>query len=270
MAAFDRNAKPGADASDDAIIQWLQQEYDAPFEGWDFAYLSGRRIKIGKEPWDYFDIVIDHLAGRDSLLDLDTGGGETLSKVLSRSQFKGRVSATEGFAPNVEVAQKLLAPLGVEVEAVNDDDPLPFMDDSFDVITNRHGADHHPSELARVLKAGGVYITQQVGAGTNQELEALVGCPRTVFDTTGAGTEAARLFKEAGFESLRVEEAQYKTQYKDVGALAYYLKAIPWEAVGFSVPACADALLDLHRDVESGRRTIELSFHLNLLIARNG
>ena len=267
MDAANRIAKPGPDAPDDAIIRWLQQEYDAPFEGWDFAYLSGRRLKIGKEPWDYVEVVIDHLVGRDSLLDLATGGGEILSNVLSRSRFKGRVSATEGFAPNVALARKLLAPFGVEVEAVNDDNPLPFMADSFDAITNRHGGDNHPAKLARLLKAGGVYITQQIGAGTNQELEALVGCPRTVFDTSGTGTEG---FKEAGFEIVRVEQAQYKTQYIDVGALAYYLKAIPWEAVGFSVSACADALLDLHRDVESGNRTIDLSFHLNLLVARNG
>ena len=46
---------------------------------------------------------------------------------------------------------------------------LPFDDESFDVVIDRHG-DYNPPEIYRVLKPGGVVIMQQVGAENEYHL----------------------------------------------------------------------------------------------------
>jgi hypothetical protein len=60
-------------------------------------------------------------------------------------------------------------------------------------------------------------------------------------------------------------DAVFETHYADVGALTYYLKAIPWEAVGFSVAACADRLVALHRRLGAGD-AIVLTFDTYLVV----
>lgn len=46
---------------------------------------------------------------------------------------------------------------------------LPFRDASFDVVLDRHEA-YDPSDVARVLASGGVFLTQQVHGRSYAEL----------------------------------------------------------------------------------------------------
>jgi hypothetical protein len=106
-------------------------EYNHPFAGWDFSYLEGRRITIRPDDtWDYTGSVVAALSCAGALLDMDTGGGEALASLPRRPP---RTYATEGYAPNVPVARRRLAPLGVEVVEVPDRTRLPFADGQFDI-----------------------------------------------------------------------------------------------------------------------------------------
>jgi SAM-dependent methyltransferase len=155
----------------------------AAFQGWDFSYLTGRWLE--REPhWSYEAIMREALVGVGSLLDMGTGGGEFLA---SLAPLPADTAATEGYAPNVPLARQRLAPLGIEVAAMSDDDALPFADGRFDLVINRHEF-YDPIEVYRVLKPGGLFITQQVGGQDNIELNKAVAgeSDHTSFDRGSA------------------------------------------------------------------------------------
>src|SRR5437899_3274814 len=91
--------------SDDEVLAWFQAEYDKPFAGWDFSYLSGRRHHLGDKPWDFETLVLERLATATAVLDVDTGDGRQFAELLLKSGFHGRASATEGYPPNVPLAR---------------------------------------------------------------------------------------------------------------------------------------------------------------------
>src|SRR6187549_330120 len=98
-------------ASDDdaALLAWLREEAARPVEGWDFSYLAGR-MREDAPHWDYRQVVTAALGESGALLDLGTGGGEFLS---SLRPLPALTCATEGYAPNLPVARRRLAPLGI-------------------------------------------------------------------------------------------------------------------------------------------------------------
>ena len=71
----------------------------------------------------------------------------------------------------------------------------------------------------------------------------------------------------ASLRVLRAEDAFIVSRYHDVGAIAYYLKAVAWEIPDFTVDRYAGPLLALHRRLERSDGPIEVSFHLFLLVA---
>lgn len=88
------------------------------------------------------------------LLDTDTGGGAFL---LSLNHPHKNTAATEGYPPNVELCRKILLPLGIDFRPGDGTEKLPFDDDSFDMVINRHG-DFIPSDIYRLPKPGGIFV----------------------------------------------------------------------------------------------------------------
>jgi 2-polyprenyl-3-methyl-5-hydroxy-6-metoxy-1,4-benzoquinol methylase len=82
----------------------IDEALAAPFEGWDFTWLDGRKTHI-QLPWDYATRVRARMRGARAMLDMGTGGGEILA---SLAPFPPRVFATESYPPNVAVARKRL------------------------------------------------------------------------------------------------------------------------------------------------------------------
>ena len=237
---------------DELVEMWLREERQ-PFSGWDFSYLDGR-IKQEREPWSYLGRAAELMDRSSSVIDLDTGGGEKLLSL--RDHWPARVVATEDYAPNFELATERLSPLGVEVVkvAVSDDDPMPFADGEFDLVLNRH-ASFNSREVARVLSPGGTFLTQQVHGMWLWDLQA-------AFDATPEFPDATPekyvpLLREAGLTIANVEEWEGRMVFEDVGAIVYYLKAIPWEVPGFTVKSHLRYLLALQERLEAGE---ELGF----------
>ena len=143
---------------------------------------------------------------------------------------------------------------------------LAFADASFDMVINRHG-DFYPDEIHRVLKPGGLFITQQVGAENDRELVELL-CGQTDFpfpDQYLKITEGR--FSQTGFEILDGQECFRSIRFYDVGAVVWFARIIEWEFPGFSVDCCLDCLLQAQEILES-RGSIEGRIHRFLLIAR--
>ncbi|KIL53548.1 methyltransferase [Jeotgalibacillus alimentarius] len=178
------------------IEDWLKEE-KAGFSGWDFSRLEGRTMEQAI-PWDYKNIVLNALQNDMQLLDMGTGGGEFLLKLGHPYE---KTAVTEAWEPNVELCREKLEPLGIQVEQVFDDAVLPFADDTFDLIINRHEA-YDVSEVKRILKPGGLFITQQVGGRNNEWLSSfLMPGYRSEYDGFAVKNEAAK-FCDAGFDLL--------------------------------------------------------------------
>lgn len=232
----------------DLIAGWEREERQ-PFQGWDFSYLDGRKVEE-QPPMRYAARAAELMRGSRAALDLDTGGGEQL--LALREHWPPQLCATEGYPPNVRLASERLAPLGVEVAAVEsrDDVLLPFADARFDLVLNRHGGCLPMPEIARVLAPGGRLLTQQVHGQTLIDLLQHFGATPQWPDATPA-YYLPRIAR-AGLELVALEEYQGAEVFADVGALVYFLRAIPWLVPGFRVATHAEALLALQRRVVAG------------------
>ena len=211
--------------------RWLLEEQDAHIRGWDFSHINGRYQEEDDLPWDYKKVILESLQPEHRLLDLDTGGGEFL---LSLGHPFKNTAATEGYPPNIDLCGEELLPLGIDFRPVCGNGALPFPDGSFDRIINRHG-DFDPAELFRLLKPGGLFITQQVGAENDRELvELLLPGTKPPFPEQYLSIARKKL-EQAGFSILRGEEAFRPIVFYDVGALVWFAWIIQWEFPGFSV-----------------------------------
>ena len=215
---------------------WKREESVAHIHGWDFSHIEGKYTEETDLPWNYQNIILDYLKPEMKLLDIDTGGGEFL---LSLRHPYVKTSATEAYPPNIQLCKETLLPLGIDFRAGDGKDMLPFDDYEFDIVINRHG-DFNTKEIHRVLKCGGIFITEQVGAENDRELVELL---------------------------LGKTELPFPEQYLDIGALVWFAHIIEWEFPNFSVDNCKNRLLYAQQILEKNG-CIEGKIHRFLLVLR--
>jgi SAM-dependent methyltransferase len=244
------------------LFDLLMTDANHPFAGWDFSHISatGRMVEAPLS-WSYASKLLMPLRRAQSLLDMGTGGGEYLS---SLQPLPPLTCATEGYAPNVLVARQRLAPLGVQVYEVGEDGQLPLEDNQFDLIINRHEY-YNPTEVMRVLKPAGQFITQQVGSTNENDLNALMGADEYQFGNWTLDY-AVKQLEETGWHIIEQIEDHPVMRFFDVGAIVYYLKAIPWQIPDFSVEGYFDKLVKIHNIIEQ-RGYIDFQMDRFLIIA---
>ncbi len=234
----------------------LEEAAAHPVVGWDFSWLGGRVVESAL-PWRFEELLAEQARCCDELLDLGTGGGEFLASLGFRPR---RTVATESWRPNVECTGRRLREIGVgvvEVEAAPDNvEQLPgalrgrlhFANGSFGLIADRHES-FVPVEVARVLRAGGAFVTQQMG-GNGEDLADALALPRPTAPPFTLDT-ARRQLERAGLEIAAGEACRQSTTFSDVGALAWYLTAVPWTIEGFSIAAHRPQLRRVHERMQS-------------------
>ncbi len=242
--------------------EWLAEEQQG-FKGWDFAHLDGR-WEEQELPWRYEDWVKKYLKPEHKLLDMGTGGGEVL---LSFDHPYFNTSVTEAWEPNVKLCKKRLKPLGICVKQIFDVNTLPFEDNTFDIVLNRHEG-YEITELKRVLKPGGLFITQQVGGKNNAELsEFFINDFKSLYEGYDLTSQISQ-FKANGFEILYENECFPYLRFFDIGAVAFFARVIEWEFPGFSVEGCFEKLCLLHdKIVKEG--FVESKVHRFVIVAHN-
>lgn len=231
--------------TDDLLRLWRAEEA-VEVSGWDFSALHGR-VHDDEVPWDLTAETRRLLGSASRFLDMGTGGGEHLTTLADA--LPADTTATEGWAQNLPVARRALAPLGIDVVSYDPEavpaEPMPFDDGRFDLVLARHEA-FDAAEVARVLAPGGVLLTQQVGGDDVAEAHALFGAPFAYPDmllpAVAASVAAAGLVVE--------DSASWagQTRFDDVGALVRYFRMVPWDVPDdFGVDRYAEVLLELHR-----------------------
>ena len=145
---------------------------------------------------------------------------------------------------------------------------LTFAPASFDVILNRHAL-VDAVEVARVLRPGGVFVTQQVGARNTANICSIFGCtPGGTYTNDPTQTpEALRAaFINAGCRVVAEAEYDVRAWFLDVESLLFWLQAVPvpedfsierhWQQVAAIIGAY------------NTERGIETNEHRTLLIMR--
>jgi ubiquinone/menaquinone biosynthesis C-methylase UbiE len=143
--------------------------------GWDFSRVRDERDPT---PWDYADVVRRYLRPEDRVLDVGTGGGELF---LELAPGFGEGVGIDFDAEMIRVARENAhdgSPSHVSFEPM-DARSLRLPDGSFDAVLNRH-APTEAAEIVRVLRPGGVFVTQQVGRKNTENICSVFGFDPTV------------------------------------------------------------------------------------------
>jgi SAM-dependent methyltransferase len=239
----------------------------APFSGWDWSWLLGRRTEDVDPPGRLMDLyesrARDLLTGATAVIDLGTGGGERLAGFAPLPPL---AVATEAYEPNVAIAAERLTRLGVQVVQTdgachNSRGPqpgnrwperrLPFADSSFDLVLASRSA-FCPREAARVLRPGGALLTIQGRAEWRGETlaDALEGTPPE-WTVPGHGWEVGESFREAGLRIVSWTDRSSSTTFHDIGAVVYTLLHLPWTIVDFDLERYRQRLYRLHRRIQA-------------------
>jgi SAM-dependent methyltransferase len=214
-------------------------------DGWDFSWLNGRATEQ-RPSWGYQRSMSARMAGASAALDIQTGGGEVLAGV---KKLPVLTVATESWPPNIVRATRLLHPRGVAVVADQDEPPLPFADQAFDLVVSRHPVATWWEEIARVLQPGGTYFSQQVGPHSVFELVEWFLGPRPTRNKRDPGRARAAA-QAAGLDVTDLRLESLRTEFFDIGAVVYFLRKVIWMVPGFTVQRYHGELRALHDRIE--------------------
>ncbi|MFB8139552.1 class I SAM-dependent methyltransferase [Streptomyces parvus] len=235
-------------ASRDRFEALVAEADTVSVDGWDFSWLEGRATEE-RPSWGYARAMADRLGRAHAALDLQTGGGEVLA---SAPKLPPVTVATEAWPPNIVRATALLHPLGAVVVADEDEPPLPFGDAAFDLVVSRHPVTTWWEEIARVLAPGGTYFSQQVGPASVFELvEYFLGPQPPEVRRARHPEDARAAATAAGLEVVDLRSETLRTEFRDIGAVVYFLRKVIWMVPGFTVEQYRPQLAALHRKIET-------------------
>ena len=189
--------------------------------------------------------LINGYAGADGgIISLHRGNIDSIYPNSPDSQRR-KTSGQFASSPLLSPAKVFDVPHPTDFLAAGDFDA----DGHFDLVLNRHGGLNIP-EIARVLILEGTLLTQQVHGQTLRDLLTLFGATPQWPDATPQ--RYLPLIAGAGLTLVKMREHWGKMTFTDVGAIIYYLHAIPWLVPDFSVATHLQPLRELQAQVERG------------------
>ena len=103
-----------------------------------------------------------------------------------------------------------------------------------------------------MLQSGGTLLTSQGGTEKYGPdlVDALEGTPPE-WTQLSYGWDIDATLDEAGFLTMEKIERLVSTTYRDIGAVVYFLKAVPWVIIDFDVARYRDRLYKLHQRMQA-------------------
>lgn len=211
----------------------------------DYIEASGR-MDIDALAWDYRRIAQQRMQGVYTMLDMGVGSGELLG---SFHPLPVHTQAIEAHPNNIDMARMRLSQRGVRIYKADCGGELPFEDGTFQLIIN-YQQPYDAAEIFRVLRPGGLFLTQQMRGDNCLELNQLLKLRRGGDFAHWHLTNARKAFESMGMFVIDAREDMPYARFYDAGAVAFYARLRPEELPGFSVEAYQDDLWDLQRRVE--------------------
>lgn len=235
-------------------------------KGWDFSRI---RVRKGPERWIYEDVVRNCVPRGTRVADIGTGGGERL---LGLAPHFDHAIGIDLDPEMVDTAYHNLSShraqnrpeISVEF-MVGSADETDLPECSFDAVLNRHSV-VIPTEVDRILRPGGVFVTQQVGRRNLTKLLSRFGGQD--FGDDQLPESIKEEFVGLSYEVLRFEEADYEYRYLDLDSALFQLKAIEHYLVKTSeTPNFFELLSEMLIDVRIDDQFVS-NEHRHLIVVR--
>ncbi|MEO6468000.1 MAG: SAM-dependent methyltransferase, partial [Acidimicrobiia bacterium] len=130
-----------------------------------------------------------------------------------------------------------------------EDPPLPFPDGTFEVVSSRHPAAVHWSEITRVLAPGGTYFAQHVGGAANVELTEYFLGPFEPSNRRHHDIERDDALA-TGLEVVCCKNERLQLEFFDIGAVIFFLRKVVWTVPDFTVERYLPRLRELHDQIQ--------------------
>ena len=223
----------------------VREAEHAEIAGWDFAWLDGRAYEE-RPTWRYFDLVASRARSATTLLDLEVGGGHMIA---SLPEVPPLTVGTESYPPNIAVAAERLRSRGASLVCPDTKgERLPLRSGTFELVTSRHPITTWWDEIARVLRPGGHYLSQQVGPYSVRDLTDYLMGPTPGGSARDPGAAAAAA-ERGGLVVTTLRQERPRTEFYDIGAVVYFLRVVVWIVPDFSVARYRDRLRALHEQI---------------------
>ncbi|MES5866504.1 methyltransferase domain-containing protein [Bacillus cereus group sp. RP32] len=191
--------------------------------GWDFSKVKGETVG---DSWDFYGEVKERCKSSRILLDVGTGGGENVLNIASSAKSLIGIDNSNGM---IEKAHSNLRKSGVQnVEFLQmDSEVLTFPHAYFDIVSSCH-APFAATELAKVMKKGALFLTQQVSEHDKLNLKEAFGRGQCFGERDGTLKEKYMgELSSAGFELVQVSEYDVTDYYSSPEDLMFLLKHTP-------------------------------------------
>jgi SAM-dependent methyltransferase len=200
-------------------------ETNGRLDGWNFSRVQARYDPV---PWNYFDVVRQYLKPQDRVLDIGTGGGEIF---LSLTPYFGEGIGIDQDSAMIDAAKRNRSALSRDHISllVMEESALGFEAGQFDVVLLRH-LRVYVSEIVRVLRSKGYFITQMVGQRSSLNILDAFGWTPDSFGPEWWQT-VAQLADQFLLHGCRiVAQAEYDVRYWfcDLESFMFWLMSVPW------------------------------------------
>jgi|SRR3989338_599677 len=189
--------------------------------GWDFSKLD-KQVAVRNQKWDFAAVVKKYITKESILLDLGTGSGE---KVIPFAKNCKRVYGIDNSKSMIAKAKQNVKLKNAKFK-IGDNNNIPYQNKTFDIITSRH-APINFKEAYRVMKEGGLLITQQVGERDKQNIKEVFGRGQSYGKTHGKLiSDYIKKAQDAGFNVL-VKDHYHSIEYYKFPDLIFLLENTP-------------------------------------------
>ncbi|MBS3679839.1 class I SAM-dependent methyltransferase [Ornithinibacillus massiliensis] len=191
--------------------------------GWDFSNIKSLTDGVN---WNFYEEVIKRCNKTDVLLDIGSGGAENLIKIAPSLFFLIGIDLSKGMLETALTNLKRSKVTNVKFFQMSSDQ-LQFPACFFDVVSCRH-APFSSTEVVRVLKQGGWFLTQQVSEDDKLNLKKAFGRGQAFDERDGVLKERyIRELSEAGFSEIKSFEYDAIEYIKSTDELIFLLKHTP-------------------------------------------